>query len=60
MIGCVVRELDVKLYLCNGAFAFLSWDVVERLSDKLVFPIYLAMQAALLLWLMWSVLTKWG
>lgn len=39
-IICSQTDFDVRLYLCNGAFNFINRDVFERITRKLVFPIY--------------------
>lgn len=43
------RDFDVRLYLCNGAFTFLTFDVFERLSTNLVFPFYAVTHFVLLI-----------
>lgn len=44
MIHCF-RDFDVRLYLCNAAFTFLGRDTFERMSSRLVFPVYAVVHA---------------
>lgn len=44
-----IRDFDVRLYLCNGAFEFITFDVFERLTANLVFPLYAITHAVLLI-----------
>jgi len=46
------------LYLCEGGFQYLPLDTFERLTDGLVFPVYLASNICLFLVLIFSFIQK--
>lgn len=54
-----LRDFDVKLYLCNGAFEFLTQDVFERLQANYVLPLYIVFHTVALLVLKIGVIQKW-
>ncbi|ESN95211.1 hypothetical protein HELRODRAFT_87041 [Helobdella robusta] len=45
-------DFDVRLYLCNGGFTFLSWDYAERLLVNMVLPQYILVHLVLLILLL--------
>ena len=53
------RDFDANLYLCNGAFEFLSADTFERLTRSLVFPVYVVAHCVLLFMLFVAVVENW-
>ena len=53
------RDFDANLYVCNGAFAFLTQDFFERLTKTFVFPAYVVVHIGLLLLLAVGLLQKW-
>lgn len=54
------RDFDVRMYLCNGAFQFLPPDTLTRLSEGLVFPLYVVVEFGLLVVLMIAVIQNWS
>lgn len=55
----VYRDFDSRLYLCLGIFGFLTLDTFERLTQGLVFPLYLASHLVFFVLLVISVLQHW-
>ncbi|XP_071112978.1 protein C-mannosyl-transferase DPY19L3-like [Haliotis cracherodii] len=54
------RDFDSRLYLCLGAFNFLTGDTYERLTSGLVFPPYALCHAAMLIILVVAVIQNFS
>uniref|UniRef100_K1PWP7 Dpy-19-like protein 3 n=1 Tax=Magallana gigas TaxID=29159 RepID=K1PWP7_MAGGI len=53
------RDFDALLYLCIDAFGFLQFDTFERLTNGVVFPLYVVTHLGMLIILFVAVLQNW-
>lgn len=54
------RDFDALLYLCIDAFGFLQFDTFERLTNGVVFPLYVVTHLGMLIILFVAVLQNWS
>jgi hypothetical protein len=55
-----LRDFDVLLYVCNGSFIFLPFEVIMNLMWTLLLPTYLLALVVCLLLLIVGVIQKWS
>lgn len=53
------RDFDSLLYLCNAAFDFMPWSVLEDLTQGLVLPLYLVTMVGLFGVILITVFQRW-
>uniref|UniRef100_A0A8W8J7D1 Uncharacterized protein n=1 Tax=Magallana gigas TaxID=29159 RepID=A0A8W8J7D1_MAGGI len=54
------RDFDALLYLCIDAFGFLQFDTFEKLTNGVVFPLYVVTHLGMLIILFVAVLQNWS
>ena len=55
----ISRDFDVQLYVCNGAFEFMSVKVIKGLTQNLVFPFYAVCQAIGIISILAGTVYRW-
>ena len=54
-----LKDFDVLLYVCNGSFIFLPFEIIMNMMWTLLLPTYLLALAVCMLLLIIGVIQKW-